>query len=258
MSFRKSFVFATLLIAGSATAFAADAGWNGTWKFNPAKSKLTGDTFTITENGGKLHYSNGAQSYDFACDGKAYTTLANRKLTCTGSAQTGFDYTTTADGTTLSKSHRTLSANGKTLTVKGQTMHADGTTSAYEDVYKREGGTSGLAGKWVNVKTNTSPSILVFRTSDSGLHMEFPASKETIDSKLDGSDAKVVGPTIPDGALMSIKAESPTKLAVVTKYHTQVLSNSTYTLSADKKTITEEYWLPGNQGQKETEIWEKQ
>jgi hypothetical protein len=76
---------AVLLLTAVAPCFAADAAWTGTWKMNPAKSKMTGDTFTIVAKPGGMLRMESTVSYDFACDGKPYPTLADRTVSCTGS-----------------------------------------------------------------------------------------------------------------------------------------------------------------------------
>src|SRR5215469_12223500 len=75
---------------------AAGSSWDGTWKMNVAKSKFTGDTFTITAKGNMMNLSNGTVAYDFACDGKAYPTIADRTVTCSGSPAAGYDFMTKA------------------------------------------------------------------------------------------------------------------------------------------------------------------
>ena len=170
---------------------AADSAWNGTWKFNEAKSKLTGDTFTITMKAdGTYHYSNGStMEYEFACNGKSYSTLADRTITCTGEPGTGFDFTSMANGTALSKSHRAISADGKTMQIDGTSMQADGTTATYAETYQRVSGSTGMAGKWKNVKDKVSePGVVEISVSGDVMHLKYPSSKEMIDAKLDGSD----------------------------------------------------------------------
>jgi hypothetical protein len=49
----------------------------------------------------------GPVEYDFACDGNSHPTFADRSIICTGDAAVGFDFTSMANGTVLSKSHRT-------------------------------------------------------------------------------------------------------------------------------------------------------
>src|ERR1700760_1057145 len=116
MKKRLYFVCAALALS-AAPCLAAATSWDGTWKMNVAKSKFTGDTFTITAKGNMMKFSAGVVPYDFAWDGKAYPIIADRTITCTGSPATGYDYVTKAGNNVLSKSHRTFSADGKTMTI---------------------------------------------------------------------------------------------------------------------------------------------
>ena len=59
-------------------ALAADNPWFGNWKLDPAKSHMTGDTFTYSKvAGGMDHYSNGPISFDFTANGIDYPVMAN-------------------------------------------------------------------------------------------------------------------------------------------------------------------------------------
>ena len=209
---------------------------------------------------GTYHYSNGGPvEYDFACDGKSYPAFADRTLTCTGDAAAGFDVTSMANGTVLSKSHRTISADGKTMTIDGTTMHADGTTAKFDDTYKRISGTTGMAGTWKDVKDKASGTgAMVISISGDTVHLEFPANKSVFDGKLDGSDSPYTGPTLPQGALQSYKADGPTKISYATKYKDKVLSEGIMTVSADGKTLSDEYWVAGKKAEKRTLVYDKQ
>ncbi len=239
---------------------AADSPWTGTWKMNMDKSKLTGDTYVITQMpGGMMHYTSGsAMSYDFACDGQPHSTLADRTMTCTGSPEAGYDYSYKAGETMLGMSHKAFSADGKMLTTKGTSMNADGSKTDYEETYKRETATKGLVGKWMDVKVTTTVGSMIYTVEGGSIKVEDPKAKLVFSCNLDGAFAPVTGPNIPEGAMASYKAEGPMKLHYVNKYKDKVLEEGTQTLSADGKTMTEESWEAGKINEKATLIWEKQ
>lgn len=249
-----------VLTMAALPCLAAGSSWDGTWKLDQAKSKLTGDTFTIESKGnGMMRYTNGsAIAYDFACDGKAYPTIADRTITCTGSPAAGFDYVAKAGDKVLSKSHHAISADGKTMTVHGEAIHPDGSSSSFDDVYKRETGTKGLVGKWRNVKSSQSGSdTMIISTKGDWIKMEFPEYKETVQGKMDGSNLALSGPDIPPGVWQTIKAEGPNKLHFTVKYKDKVLEEGTETLSADGKVVTEEEWEPGKMNEKAVLVYER-
>jgi hypothetical protein len=252
---------AVLSIAAAVPSFAAGSPWDGTWKMNTQKSKLTGDTFTITmKPDGMMHYATGSTvSYDFKCDGKPYPVLADRTVTCSGSPGAGYDFHTMASGKVLSESHQAISSDGKMMMIQGKSMHVDGTSSTYDETYKRVAGTSGMAGKWLNVKdSENGMGAMVMVVDGDRFKLEFPDNKTVIQGKLDGSDSPVTGPTIPAGAFESCKAESPMKLHFVDKYKEKVLDEGTYTLSDGGKVLTEEEWEPGKMSEKATMVYDRQ
>ena len=251
---------ATFSVAAAGTCVAADSDWNGTWKENLAKSKLTGNHFMVTEKpGGKMHFSSGAISYDFACDGKPYDVVPGRTLTCTGNPQAGYDMTMAVNGETINKQHRTFSADGKEMTIKGTEYRADGSTSDFTGVRKREGAGTGMVGTWIQAELkDQKPDVQTWQVNGDTLQMQSAAEKMTIDAKLDGSDTKVSGPNVPPGWTVAMKSEGTNKLRYERKLNGKLMGEGTYTLSADKKMMTETSWIPGREMEKNTVIWDKQ
>jgi len=244
----------------SVPSIAAASSWDGTWKLDAAKSKLTGDTYTIEAMGnGMMRYSNGSTiAYDFACDGKAYPVIADRTMTCTGSPSAGYSYVDKAGDKVIGRSHDTLSADNKTLTTHGTDIRPDGTTSDYTQVYKRVSGTTGLVGKWMSVKSEGATDTMAIQTKGNWIKIYSPDYKETIQGNMDGSALPVTGPTIPPGVTESIKAEGPNKIHFAVKYKDKVLVEGTRTVSADGKTLVEENWVPGKMNEKSTLVYERQ
>lgn len=254
----SSFCVCAALALAAAPCFAAGSSWDGTWKLNVAKSKFTGDTFTIEAKGNMLHASDGVVSYDFACDGKAYAVIADRTVTCSGSPAAGYDFESKAGDKVLSKSHRTLSADGKTMTIHGTQMRPDGTTPEFTDVYKRQSGTSGLAGKWMNVKSQGSADSMVIQTKGDWIKVYSPEFKNSVEGKMDGSQLPMTGANIPSGVTQTIKGDGPNKLHYTVQYKGKMMAEGTQTLSADGKTLVDEEWSPGKMNEKSTAVYEKQ
>lgn len=257
MNKRLYWVCAALALV-AAPCFAAGSSWDGTWKMNVAKSKFSGDTFTIEAKGNMMQFSDGVVSYDFACDGKAYPVIADRTVTCMGSQAAGYDYVMKAGDNVLTKSHRTFSADGKTMTVNGTSMRPDGTKPEFTDVYKRQSGTNGLVGKWMNVKSQESADTMVIQTKGDWIKVSSPEFKNSVEGKMDGSALPMTGANIPPGVTQSIKAEGANKLHYTVQYNGKVLEEGTQTLSADGKTLVDEEWAPGKMNEKATAVYERQ
>lgn len=251
---------AVLMTVSVLPCVAMGQSWDGTWKMNLAKSKVTGDTFVIEDKGtGLMHFAGGSISYDFACDGKVYVSFADRNTTCIKSAKDQYDFVDKAGDKLMDKERWTFSADGKMLTVRGTATRPDGSTSDYEEVYKRESGTTGLMGKWLNVKSESpSDAILNIQTNGDRIKIYSPQYKTTSEGKMDGSDLTVTGPAVAPGVTQSVKPESPNKLHFIVKYQGNVVNEATQTLSADGKTMVEEQWAPGKMNEKVTIVWERQ
>ena len=84
-------------------ALAADNPWFGTWKLDPAKSHMTGDTFTYSKvAGGMDHYSNGPISFDFTANGIDYPVMANATTAWVASGPNQWKETDKTNGTVTS------------------------------------------------------------------------------------------------------------------------------------------------------------
>ena len=252
---------AVLAALAATPCHASDSPWNGTWKINQAKSKTTGDTFTVSEGaGGKYHFSNGGTiEYDYACDGKEYTTLADRTVSCTGSPAAGMDYTYKAGQTVIGTEHQALSADGKMLVSTSKSTRLDGSSGSDEATYQRVEGTSGVVGKWKSVKDKSSGDYaMTINVSDGTMHVQVPAWKQMYDAKLDGTPAPVTGPTIPAGATTAVNELSATKVHYANMLNGKTLWEGTQALSADGKTLTDEEWVPGKMDEKIVTVFDKQ
>ena len=265
----KLFLVSVCVTAGLATfaaspcraADSAENPWNGTWKLNQERSKLTGDTFSISKaKGGKLRYNDGAVTYDFACDGTEYAVLADRTASCTQISPSSFSIVTKAKGVDYSKTQREISADGKTMTAVTSGTQPDGTPYTETNIYQRLSGKSGLPGTWKNVKSeSSSPDVMVINVSGSNaIHWELPGQKESLDGKMDGQPIAVTGPQVPDGLTFTFRKIGESRLTYAVKFKDKTLNEGEQLLSADGRTITDTSWIPAKPTEKEIAFYEKQ
>lgn len=219
---------------------------------------MTGETFTIEAKGNMLHFSMGTVAFDYACDGKTYPTFGNGTTECTGSTAAGYDVVEKAGGKVTSKWRDTFSVDGKTWTRHGTETRPDGTSPQFSDEFKRLSGTTGLVGKWVNVKVQEGPDSFVVEMTGDSVKYFFPSYKETVEGKIDGSNLTVKGPNVPAGLTVSYKLEGANKLHWSTTYNGKVMEQGVDTLNADGKTIVSEQWIPGNTNEKQNYVYERE
>jgi hypothetical protein len=251
-----------LLVLPSLAAFAAESSWVGTWKLDPSKGHIVGDTFDYSKApNGLIHYSDGSTaSFDFGLDGKEYKSWGNHTTTWTATGNNSWKAVTKQDGVVIYETRRELSADGKTLTITTTSNRPDGTPSNDVTVFTRVGGGTGLIGKWRSTKVEIpSPSVFTISSPSPGvLRFESPSYKTTFEGKTDGTDLAVNGPTVPPGYTASVTATSPRTLSYVYKLNGKPDSYNIDTLAADGKSFTSVSWNPGKKSEKTTSVFVKQ
>jgi len=260
---RSTLILCSLLALPAGAASAADSPWNGTWKLDPQKSHLTGQTFSYSERpGGMLHYEDGSSvSFDFGLDGKEYKTFSNRTTTWTAAGKNSWERVTRIDGKVFAKGRVALSEDGKTLTMTFSGTRPDGQEFREEDVFSRVTGTDGLAGTWRTAKVTdpTGPQTFVISSPAPGvLHYDIPDLKVSVECSADDKDYPITGPTAPPGATISFRRVSPTKVRYTMKINGKPDSMGVQTIAADGGSFTDTSWNPGREREKTTAVYVKQ
>lgn len=249
---------ALALAAHSAIAFAANP-FVGSWKFDPARSRLKAETVRYDDlGGGRMRYSNGATlQYDFALNGKDHKTVDDRSVSWTPLGNGRWETKTKIAGKTTETAIRTLSADGDAMTVKAEGFLPDGTPYKHDKRYARVGQGRGLAGTWRSeaVNTHNMPDGYVISEDATGLiTWAIPTDKQSLTGRFDGSDMKLVGPSAPTETVFAVTRVSERKIGYVMKTRGQPGQYGTMTISADGETFTEESWLPGREDDKSTGV----
>ncbi|WP_174301595.1 hypothetical protein [Caulobacter sp. S45] len=255
----KQFVLAAALCgAMSGVALAADSPFAGTWKLDTTKSQFTGDTLDYSKTATGMHYSDGAVAYNFAMDGKDYPVMPGRTTSWTKTSADGWDMVAKADGKVVVKSHRMLSADGSTLSSAWTEYRPDGTTAKGSTVYKRLSGSTGLAGKWKDVKVQATDDTMKIMVPAVGHYeMVSPAYKSTIIGMTDGTPAPIKGPTVPPGAMASYKAAGMGTWDYTITVQGKAYEKGMLTVSPDGKTLTDTSWTPGKESEKSMAVYDK-
>lgn len=259
---KKLLLACALLVLPSFAAFAAESPWVGTWKLDPSKGHIVGDSFVYSKApNGLIHYSDGSTaSFDFGLDGKEYKSWGNHTTIWTATGNNSWNAVVKQDGAIIYETRRELSADGKTLTIATTGKRPDGSPSNDVTVYRRVGGGTGLIGKWRSTKAEIpSPSAFTISSPSPGvLRIETPSYKTTFEGKTDGTDSAVKGPTVPPGFTGSIKVTAPRTLSYVYKLNGKPDSYSVDTLAADGKSFTSVSWNPGMKSEKTTSVFIRQ
>ncbi len=261
---RTTLILCSLLALPPGAAFAADSPWNGTWKLDPARSHLTGQTFTFTGRpGGMLHYEDGSStSFDFGLDGKQYQTLPDRTVSWTETGKNSWDRIGRVDGKMIYRARVVLSEDGETLTMKFTGTRPDGNTFREENVFSRVSGTGGLIGTWRAAKVAGSPdapeTFVISSPAPGVMHYEIPDLKVSVEGRADGTDHPLTGPTIPPGATISWTRLAPKKIKYVIKIDGKADNEGVQAIAADGRSFTDTNWNPGRAREKTTAVYVKQ
>jgi hypothetical protein len=237
--------------------WAATNPFAGTWKLNPAKSKLT-DQMKVE--------AAGPNKYTFIFSGdNAETIVAD------GTDQPGTNFAVTVlsphqwkvvrktGGRVTISAIWDLSSDGNTLTDNFTGYRADGSTSNLLYVYTRTAGTSGFAGTWESTaeQVNSVLELQVQSYDDNGLSFINPAQKMTKSIKFDGKDYAAEGPNLPAGYAISGRRLSDRAVELTDKIDGKVLDTQQVEVSPDGKTLTITTRIPG-QAKPKIQVFDRQ
>ncbi len=233
--------------------------WNGTWQLNTSKSSVPGPAFSISITpAGEYHVESGVTSYSFACNGKEYPTSPQQTMSCVQKTPLVFDTAAKKSGKEVGTAHWELSADGKLLTVLSVPTGGKEPVKPTESSYERDSGSTGFAGGWKIAKPfAASPKHLQLAQKDQTLHIAFPDIGQYADVTLDGSDAAMHGPSVPNGLTISITPQGPQELATLNKFNGTVVNQGYLRISADGRSLQEEFGPPGST-QKTQLVYDKQ
>jgi hypothetical protein len=259
---RRPVLLVVLLMASG--CHGSSATWNGTWRLNPAKSRVQGgaDIAVITSPDGQIRITNDAFNFDFRCNGKEYSNPNGKDLTTSciqvGTAQWKLTYK--RNGAVSSEVLWDLSPDATTLTIHGKSIQPDRSSRDVEHVYHRLGEGSGLSGRWQEGNPFSSrPPLLNLSLEGSTLHFAYPETGQYVDAPLDGTRTPMhTSPRARQGFAMSIKQASPVQMHTEISFEGRVIREGTLTISNDGRTIIQESWAPERLSEKDSFVYEKQ
>jgi len=258
----KSAIAAALTALMVGPISAADTPWVGTWKLDPSKSHMTGETITFSQaQNGKLRFSDDSTfSDEFAIDGKEYRSAFGRTTTWKAAGERAWDSETKMGGLTVTKKHFELSADEKMLMVTTTGINPNGTPFRIVAKFDRIGSGKGLLGRWRTTSLDISPlDLLVLSSPAPGvLRWLYVAEKQTFEGKPDGRPYPVNGPTVPKTLTMSFKIKSPAVLSYTYRTGGKPETYGLQTLASDRQSFTDAYWHPGKKSETVTEFYVRQ
>lgn len=254
-------IAASLLLWMGMTAVAvAQNPFAGTWKQDLADSHLAGATIKFRPAAGdSIELDSDGTAYSFRTDGKAYRMTSGELAIW--SQENPTTWTTSyrnLEGKPLSTGTWTLSGDGAHLNMIASGTLPDGESYSNSTTYERSGGTAGLLGSWksTDVTLSTPEEMIIEANGLGGLSIKIPTTKFSFLGAFDGKEVSPTGPDIPPTLTMAIERSGPSSFRVIKRLNGIVTYSSVYTVSADRKTMTEIGNASGDPSH--TMIWEKQ
>jgi hypothetical protein len=225
---------------GIAATAPAASPFSGKWKFNAAKSKLTGTTDSVAAAGPNAwKFSYGTFSWTIKADGTDQPTPFGSTVALKALSPTKWELIDKSKGKVAATETWELAADGKSMTRTSAGTHEDGT--AFKDVttVKRTAGDKAFEGTWESTEVKTSFSeVDMEAVGDTGITVILPAEKMKFTVTFDGKENPIEGPKVPPGMTVSGKMSGPRKVEAVTKAGGKPLDTETWEVSSDGKTFT--------------------
>jgi hypothetical protein len=250
---------ACLFLLATSTVLGADLPYIGKWKLNASKSDFTGTMIRYTQVGDELSYEEQGQTYKFKIDGRDYITPFGYTAAWKRVDEHTAQMLARLNGKLIETDTLKLSPDYKVLTVTSAGKSPNGEKWEDESVYKRVGGETGLAGTWkaTRVKITSLKQIEFAPFGSDGLTWKIADYNTTCSARFDGKDYPVTGASAPSGMTAAIRQTGPGAFQLTEKKDGKVLYKAAYTVSADRKTLTE----VGNVvavGEKTTAVYDRQ
>ena len=240
MHLHRALAVALALGCAFASGLPAASPFAGKWKFNPAKSSITGTTDSIAAAGPKTwKFTYGSFSWTVKADGTDQPTAFGGTVALKVIGPTNWMFTRKTNGIGTSTDVWSLSSDGMTMTRSSVGKHLDGTSFNDVVTFRRTVGDKGFEGTWVSTEAKVSwLDVVIADNGAVGITLTVPGEQVKIVLTFDGKDAPVNGPRIPPGMTTSTKVSGPRKLEVTTKLGGKVLDTETWEISADGQTFT--------------------
>lgn len=235
------FSMAALFVAASSPA---QSPFDGTWKTDLSKTKLSPKPLTFYISAGWYHCVSCNPAYDVLADGKDHPVFGQSYDTISVTIVDAHTISVVAKkgGAVTFEQTRTVSPDGKTLTVESTGHPAlGGLTTHFEAVAKRSGnlpsGVHATSGDWIIAKLSGSDNGLLttYKTNGDEITMSTPTG-ETYTAKFDGSDYPARGEYSYDA--VSLKKINSHSFEETDKRNGTAVDVSTLTVSPDGKTMT--------------------
>ena len=245
MSNKKAYGIGLLAIVLLPVVVAAQSPFDGTWKTDMSKAKLSTKPLVYVLQNGIYECKTCPVPFSIKADGQDQK-VAGNPYRDTISVKVVDDHTiemtSKKDGRITGTNKRTVSADGYTLTNESSDSSVPDVAPVngkeeWKRVAKGPAGSHLFSGSWLTEKGNYSDNGLTFTGKFEGNTMTYSsAAGQSYTAKLDGTDAPYKGD--PGVDTVSVKRLATNIIEETDKYKGKVIVVTKSTVSADGKTMT--------------------
>jgi hypothetical protein len=256
---RTSFGILALTVVSNIALAQSPPPYAGKWKLNPAKSdfgQLTVGYEALAGGGYKV--TMGGQSYTLSADGKESSTPWGSMIAGKQIDANTFATVNRVNGKVFSIDTARVSADGRTLTVDSKITRPEGPSASERMTLQRIGNGSGLAGRWqAKAVTSNAPARMSITAQDNGLLLRFDDEDGECNARFDGKEVPATGSMWSAGWTCSIARSGAGAFDFSMQREGKLTYKSSFTASADGKTLTETGGLVGT-NEKVKLVYDKQ
>ena len=249
MTFGKTNVVAIVLACCFCIPISGQSpSWNGTWALKSDSQEAKPEMSFISKSDGTYELVSSSAIYRFRCDGKSYPGFSRSgrpgigDAICISLTHTSLDITFQVKDKPPTVGHLRVSADAKGLTSTLETSGTSGKKEAKVRHYTRLSGTDGLTGGWRNVDPNPS-QVLKVDLSQQTITLEYPLAHQTAPLPLSGAEIHPIVNGAPAKGTQTLQFVDAHSFRSATLQGGVVIGRSSFSLSIDGSTITEQFWL---------------
>ncbi len=235
--------------------------WDGEWTLDESKSHFAAPTFTVAVSPeGMYHFDDGAIDYSFRCDGNPYPTAAgtDSSISCTQTDPSTIILKEKTNGPDSTNTRWELSSDGRTLTTVARLIQIGGSTKDKRLIYARDSGKSGFSGRWKATRPfDSRPKTVVLILNFNSFHIENSDWGQFSDSRFGEPPTIIRGANQPFGFSRSVKLLAPREIQTEDTFSGRVILRTTWKVSDDGHTLSEESFVPTNPTQKNLLVYDK-
>ena len=183
----------------------------------------------------------------------------SRTTSCKRTGAFVIDSTTKKNSAVVTTAHWELSSDEASLRIKLTAVQSQQRPlKTKEVVYERVSGSAGFIGGWRELnRLETRPQLLALMLRGRDLHYAFPKEGQHVDLTLDGPEAAWQGPGVPRGITVAIETMDHDELLVLRKLNGRTVNQGSMKISADGRTLVEEFWSQDRPNLKTILVYEK-